>query len=522
MLKKPLLLSSILASSLFATNGVNMIATSTVNRSMGGTGVAHYTQAANAIGMNPALISKAQSMEASFDVTYFGASVANTIQDSNPLAQVPEPVYAKSLNHIDMSFIPAMAFVMPIDDEFSFGFAFAGVAGMGVDYVNSLPTQEMVNANNNRSPHRKMKTSLLHMKMIPTFAYKTENVSFGISPVLGMGSLSINYDEDSAKVNSKGVPIQSTRSGLFGTNMGGETLEFAFGAELGMSVDVADNFTIGLSYKSPLSYEYKKVANFEQFGPDAAAVMIDDYMKATGKGNLADLTDPNALHDILTNAGLPSYVADTLVAIMPTTAIKGMLDRAAATEENLDNLVLEQPWEFAIGADYKLNDNLDITGDYRYIAWGSADGYKDFGWNNQHVFAMGMEYKKKAFSLRGGYNYAASPLAETKNGAGGFGMGLNDVQGHTIFTQALAMLNMVGFPAIPTTHYTFGMGYKFMDSLDVDFALVYSPEVEHTQSVLLNPVPDLNLNGLALTSLPATYTTKMSITTLSMGINYQW
>ncbi len=185
---------------------------------------------------------------------------------------------------------------------------------------------------------------------------------------------------------------------------------------------------------------------------------------------------------------------------------------------------MEQPWEVAIGMGYELTDQVTITGDYRYIAWGLAEGYKDFGWENQSVYALGFEFRpNKQFRFRGGYNYADSPI---KDVSGEMGSLLTDVQGTYVFNQAVSMLNMVGFPAIATTHFTLGAGYDFTENLTIDGAFMYAPETEVTRSGSLVPGASSALtNGLATIDaldMAYEYTTKMEQMTLSLGVNYRF
>ena len=128
---------------------------------------------------------------------------------------------------------------------------------------------------------------------------------------------------------------------------------------------------------------------------------------------------------------------------------------------------LDQPAEIGVGISYKYN-NSQIAADYKRIQWSKAKGYKDFGWKDQDVIAVGYEYTQPEFKLRAGYNYAKTPLRE-KNaqlaGANGYENG------------AINFFNLSGFPGTIEEHYTLGADYKITDSLDFNVAYVYSPTV---------------------------------------------
>ena len=535
MIKKLLLLSCA-ASSLLATNGVNMIGTGTVSRSMGGTGVSFFSSGSDAMNKNPALIADVNGSEFHMDVTYFNASVSTSTTDymflnessANPINNNGNhPGYVASENHLDTNFIPSMSYVSKINDQWSWGASMFGVAGMGLDY-NGVE-------NNGQ---RRLKTGMMLMKITPAVSYRTGNTTFGFAPVLGLGSLSINYDEaqtqaDGTRDTSQSVHGGGSGTGLFGTNIGGPDLVPALGWQAGMDIKVTDKLRIGTTYQSSLKYTYSNVANFKQFGPHGMVNMANDYLDGSLQG-LGGTNNDGQIKDQLTaafeSAGLGAIESDALakglVALMPTGTIADSLE--ATNPNNLDDLTMEQPWEISIGMAYDLTKQVTLTADYRYIAWGLAEGYKDFGWENQSVYAMGFEFSPTdKFRFRGGYNYADSPLKGTTNELGSL---LTDVQGTLVFDQAVSMLNVTAFPAIATTHFTLGAGYDFTKNLTLDGAFMYSPEKELTRSGSLLPgasalaggqLPGY-LDGLVIPGLDMNYEykTKMQQMTLSLGLNY--
>ena len=541
MIKKLLLLSCA-ASSLLATNGVNMIGTGTVSRSMGGTGVAFFSSGSDAMNKNPALIADVKNNEFHVDVTYFNASVKTSTTDNMFLNETAaNPIYdgyspnGTSQNHLDTNFIPTMSYVSKINDTWSWGASMFGVAGLGVDYKDtSKKNYTDVNGNpNSNYGQRRFKSGMMLMKIIPAVSYRTGNTTFGFAPVLGLGSMSINFDESQTQADGNRDNRQSKREGLFGTNIGGPDLVPAFGWQAGMDVKVTEKLRIGATYQSSLKYTYNDVANFKQFGPHGMVNMSNDFLGGSLQGLGGDVQDgqiESQLSTAFQNAGLDAttagLAATAMVALMPTGTIAESME--ATNPANLDDLTMEQPWEIAVGFGYELTDQVTITGDYRYIAWGLAEGYEDFGWENQSVYALGFEFRpNKKFRFRGGYNYADSPLKGTE---GELGSLLTDVQGTLVFDQAVSMLNMTGFPAIATTHFTLGAGYDFTKNLTIDGAFMYSPEVEVSRSGALLP----GASGLVGAQLPGfieglvipgvdmnyEYKTSMQQMTLSLGVNY--
>ncbi|MDP3587015.1 MAG: outer membrane protein transport protein [Sulfuricurvum sp.] len=128
---------------------------------------------------------------------------------------------------------------------------------------------------------------------------------------------------------------------------------------------------------------------------------------------------------------------------------------------------LEQPAEIGVGASYEISGNTFAV-DFKQIQWGSAKGYKDFGWEDQNVIILGYQYAQDSWALRVGYNHAKNPVKE-QNGMTPDGAALN-------------LFNLTGFPAIVEDHYTVGGGYSFNKTTSVDLAYVYVPEVTETYS----------------------------------------
>lgn len=515
MVKKTALLS-LLGSALFATNGVNLIGTSTVSRSMGGTGVAYYSHATEALHKNLSLMGDVKEDEFQFDMTYFTAQVTSSVYDKMPLnanlAPLPNlpsydaPTVAASTNMIDTNFIPSISYVSRVDDQLVFGVAMIGTAGMAVQYEGEYA-------------QRQLKSSMMLMKIIPGISYRQGNTTFGIAPVLGLGSLSLNYDEAYLDANGNpypyGTKLQSQRGGLMGTNVGGEDLIPAFGFKAGMDVQVTKKLRVGISYDSALKYNYKKIANFSQFGPNGMVYMADEWMRNNYNSGLSG--DIDTISAQLVAGGMNQTAADAVQKLAQAAGNTGTVQDAldATNPDNLDDLTLEQPWEIALGFGYDITKKISFTFDYRYIAWGQAEGYKDFGWENQNVYAFGMEFRGKKLSLRAGYNYAPSPIPSVTGEQGEL---LTNFQGKLVFDQALSMLNMVGFPAIATTHFSAGAGYAWSEDLDLDFAVVYAPEVESSRSGQLMPA-DLVFDAL---NMKYEYKTKMSQLSLSFGMNYRF
>jgi long-chain fatty acid transport protein len=134
-----------------------------------------------------------------------------------------------------------------------------------------------------------------------------------------------------------------------------------------------------------------------------------------------------------------------------------------------DDLKLNQPAEYGIGVGFK-NSNIRASLDVKQIKWSDAEGYDSFGWDDQTVYSLGLEYKNTSdLAIRAGYSHANSPLDDGNfKGA--------TVGGAQMRPQDVTYFNMMGFPAISEDHYTVGLGYKFNNKIGIDIAYVYAPK----------------------------------------------
>ncbi len=236
------------------------------------------------------------------------------------------------------------------------------------------------------------------------------------------------------------------------TNVGaGVAQDLAFGYNIGASFTM-QGVTIGAVYKSPIEMEYK--------------------------GQLSGATGP--------------FVA---MGVFPGT----MDDK------------LEQPAEMGVGISYEMSGNT-IAFDYKKIAWSSAKGYEDFGWDDQNVIAIGYQYATSTFAVRVGYNKADNPISD----AGAMtlqdaGMAAGGQPTPNYFGgNALNTFNLLGFPATVESHMTVGGTYNFSEQVSLDLAYVYAPET----STKLLTMPDMT-NGMDMHT-EVTH----SQTSLSFQLNY--
>ncbi|MEW6646830.1 OmpP1/FadL family transporter [Sulfurivermis fontis] len=130
---------------------------------------------------------------------------------------------------------------------------------------------------------------------------------------------------------------------------------------------------------------------------------------------------------------------------------------------------LEQPAQIKVGVAYAM-DAWMFTADYKQIKWGSADGYKDFNWDDQNVYALGAKYTGNGYWVGVGYNHGEDPIKV-----------LPSEQTMTGYSnQAVNMFNNHLFPGIVEDHITFGGGYAIGKNMMLEGAVVIADEITKT------------------------------------------
>ncbi|QAU24909.1 hypothetical protein EO087_13685 [Dyella sp. M7H15-1] len=130
----------------------------------------------------------------------------------------------------------------------------------------------------------------------------------------------------------------------------------------------------------------------------------------------------------------------------------------------------QMPNEYGAGLDWKISDNMNFMMDYRRIDWGgviqnfqmlfsSPQGNLDVtmkqGWHDQNVLMLGVADRvNDHWTLRMGLNLANNPIPAT-------------------YTNPL-------FPAIETTHASFGASYAFTHKDSLHISLVHAFNVRVT------------------------------------------
>ena len=245
-----------------------------------------------------------------------------------------------------------------------------------------------------------------------------DKMNFGIA-AYGVSGMGVDYrGKDPSNTNTKVsvmkfVPAVSYKSGALSYGAGldidyqaadfgaGLSHNYSFGARLGAGYEYkAWNF--GLTYVTPQNVKHERIYDFD------------------GKGG-------------------------------PSQTFNGY-----------ETLELENPGQYGFGASYKGLDKWIFSADVKYVDWANAKGYKDFDWESQTVYALGVQNKTTdKLTLRAGWNYGKNPVKKHDSFNIGGGAATTMVQGSAMSTFGYEYFRIIGFPGIVEHHATIGAGYEF-------------------------------------------------------------
>jgi long-chain fatty acid transport protein len=178
----------------------------------------------------------------------------------------------------------------------------------------------------------------------------------------------------------------------------------------------------------------------------------------------------------------------------------------------LDNLKLESPQQVKFGLGYDIiPGTLRVATDARWVNWGGADGYKDFGWNDSWVFGLGVQYTviPDKLTLRGGYDYGNNPVG-TDNGFNGTGGNTVNVQGKNVPTYYYETFRLIGFPAIVEQHISLGLEYRVSSNVLVEATYTHAFRNNVTEQ------------GTNLLGNPVTLSSSLSEDSFDLGVRFSF
>lgn len=243
-MRKIILASIVASTSLFATQGDNLIGLGSIARGMGGIGLGTDI-GVDTVFKNPAFLTENKGFKSSFGGTLFMPDVtARTTMMLDPTSGFRADG-AEVSSESDTYVIPEIAITDNINSNLAYGIGMFGVSGLGVDYRDAGMQNGLAS----------METNFQFMRMIPSIAYKMNDLSIGAGVSIAYGSL------DMAAV--MGNPMANIAPAQRG---GGTAQDFGFGLQIGAGYQITSELSVGAFYQSEVNMEYKNVFDFNMDG----------------------------------------------------------------------------------------------------------------------------------------------------------------------------------------------------------------------------------------------------------------
>ena len=324
-----------------ATNGMRMIGFSPTQNAMGGASVGAPLDAAT-VATNPAGLLET-GLRLDVGATYFDPTVKYTAT-GGASGQEQESTRAAS-------YIPSIAFSMPIGDRMAFGVGLFGAAGMGVDYPADLYGSTTM-------------TSYLQARVTPGFAYK---LAPGLSAGVTLNAMMAQMEYAVGGTQPPNGPGLLPRE---------KDTQFGVGAVIGLQWSPLPILTVGAAYETK---SFFSDFQFDIPAHNIAVPGVGIVPVPGGKEKLA-FDQPSVITVGASVRPLPGFVFAADLEYVRWSETNGKDMPEFTTDPNMTGM---NPW------------NLN--------------------WDDQLVLKVGAELPVfPLVKLRLGYNYGKMPLDETR------------------------------------------------------------------------------------------------------------
>ena len=267
----------------------------------------------------------------------------------------------------------------------------------------------------------------------------TDKIRLGVG-AYGVSGMGVDYRNNGWDLD--GNPANGYEGDLY-TKL--EVMKFAGMA----SYQALDNLALGISLNGTynnLDFEQGGAADYSFGGQVGVLLDLCSYVSVGATYRMAEKANHHKVYNF------DAFMGDTMQ----------------------DDLSLEAPQSMGLGVAVTPTEKVVVEFDVRYLDWASAEGYEDFDWDSQWVFAVGAQLlTTEKLILRCGYNFAKSPVNEHN---GWNPQGVTQIQGKSVSTFGYEMLRVIGFPAVVESHATIGASYKVTDDFSVHLAYMHAFE----------------------------------------------
>ena len=371
MTRSPVTLLSLLTALLlvstpaWAQSGHVLNGVGPIDQGMSGAGMAAPQDALTALHWNPAAIFGVPGKTLDIGIQFMmpTSTITSSVQAGafGPAFGPPVTMSGSTDSDAGPFPIPSIGFAYaPEGSKWAFGLSAYGVGGFGVDYAqsatNPILTPQMPNGGMGFGA---MESAFMLLQISPTMAYKlNDQVSIGFAPTLNMANLELSVFPATAPqfIDAFGTPgVAQDDLPLYPDAPA--TWARGYGFQAGVHAMINDDLALGISYKSPQSFD-----EFE-YEPETAGA--------------ADYT----------------FQMDFPMIVSGALAFTGV-----------ENLLL--------ALDVRYIDYANTTG-FDEVGFDNQFAVKGFGWDAVTVVAIGAQYTvAEGLDVRGGYAFNNSPISD--------------------------------------------------------------------------------------------------------------
>jgi long-chain fatty acid transport protein len=233
----------------------------------------------------------------------------------------------------DWAYVPTAFLTTPITNDLRFGFGITAPFGLTTSYDQGWRGQLLA-----------LKSKIMTVNLNPALAYR-------VNDIVSVGA-GVNVQWIRAELSSStGSPVLR--------NIDLDADDIGYGFNLGVTVQPTTSTRIGASYRSQIKYSLDGRATFS--GPGGPLVNGD----VTADLRLPDSASLSAFHEIgkwelLADATWTGW--DTLQQLVVTRSSTSAGGAAAGSTLATLPFQWKNTWRFAVGANYKLNEQVKIRG----------------------------------------------------------------------------------------------------------------------------------------------------------------
>ncbi|MEM6604029.1 MAG: outer membrane protein transport protein [Pseudomonadota bacterium] len=294
-------------------------------------------------------------------------------------------------DYIEDSFVPSFALATPINNEFSFGLAVNVPFGIALNYSENWAGR-----------YYNIDTELETINIVPTLTYApNKKVAFSAGPQIQYAHVRFYNAIDQFNIyslNSLSPPSLNIDDGF--ADISGDS--WGLGWTVGFMWVPEKATRIGFAYKSLVAHDFEGDAEFSNISPGLAGIFTDTGVGA--KANFPASYHLGVSHDVTDRLTLMGDVIHTEWSSFYEIRI----DYDSALSDSVSTKNFDDSTSYAIGAEYKYNDDLTLRTGFMYDDSPTGDVYRSprIPDSERYWASLGAGYKfTESFMLNAAYSH---------------------------------------------------------------------------------------------------------------------